>query len=68
LIPDIQCPNWDNRLRRNSAANRHDPARFSPEACNNPLTRSMIPQSGIRFSGLIMLKQRAQLPSFSLSS
>jgi hypothetical protein len=36
LIPDIQCPNWDNSLRRNSAVNRLDPARFSPDASNNP--------------------------------
>jgi hypothetical protein len=36
LIPDIQCPNWDNRLRRNSAANFLDPARIPPDAGNNP--------------------------------
>jgi hypothetical protein len=36
LITDIQCPNWDNSLRRNSAANHLDPARFSPDAGNNP--------------------------------
>jgi hypothetical protein len=36
LIPDNQCPNWDIALRRNSAVNRLDPARFSPDAGNNP--------------------------------
>jgi hypothetical protein len=36
LIKDIQCPNWDNSLRRNSAANFLDPARFPPDLRDNP--------------------------------
>ncbi|HXI08889.1 MAG TPA: hypothetical protein VNJ49_21465 [Bradyrhizobium sp.] len=35
LISDIQCPNWDNPLSRNSAANNLDPAKFPPGNRNN---------------------------------
>src|SRR5690349_21046910 len=54
LIPDIQCPNWDNRLCRNSAATCLDPARISPDARNNPQKARMPDSAAAELVALVI--------------